>query len=209
MITEEKINSNYILWIERLKKYNCYSDEMINEIGDKIKLASFSLGTTTGSAYCGSMIDTVLNHLCTIAYHINEDAFGLNAKQKDKHPFLKVNSDSLMRVLLLQHISKAELFVPQSEQWKINKGYPFEFNGELLSSLKTGERSIFLCQKYDVKLKEDEYEAMRIIDKEEDFKNNSYANPLSTIVRIANQFVAIETYRKSVVKNIQKETIEI
>jgi hypothetical protein len=209
MITEEKINSNYILWIERLKKYNCYSDEMINEIGDKIKLASFSLGTTTGSAYCGSMIDTVLNHLCTIAYHINEDAFGLNAKQKDKHPFLKANSDSLMRVLLLQHISKAELFVPQSEQWKINKGYPFEFNGELLSSLKTGERSIFLCQKYDVKLKEDEYEAMRIIDKEEDFKNNSYANPLSTIVRIANQFVAIETYRKSIVKNIQKEIIEI
>lgn len=209
MITEEKINSNYILWIERLKKYNCYSDEMINEIGNKIKLASFSLCTTTGSAYCGSMINTVLNHLCTIAYHINEDAFGFNTKQKDKHPFLKVNSDSLMRVLLLQHISKAELFVPQSEQWKINKGYPFEFNGELLSSLKTGERSIFLCQKYGVKLKEEEYEAMRIIDKEEDFKNNSYANPLSTIVRIANQFVAIETYRKSIVKNIQKETIEI
>lgn len=209
MITEEKINSNYILWIERLKKYNCYSDEMINEIGDKIKFASFSLGTTTGSAYSGSMIDTVLNHLCTIAYHINEDAFGFNTKQKDKHPFLKVNSDSLMRVLLLQHISKAELFVPQSEQWKINKGYPFEFNGELLSSLKTGERSIFLCQKYGVKLKEEEYEAMRIIDKEEDLKNNSYANPLSTIVRIANQFVAIETYRKSIVKNIQKETIEI
>lgn len=209
MITEEKINSNYILWIERLKKYNCYSDEMINEIGDKIKLASFSLGTTTGSAYCGSMIDTVLNHLCTIAYHINEDAFGLNAKQKDKHLFLKVNSDSLMKVLLLQHISKADLFVPQSEQWKINKGYPFEFNSTLKSSLKTGERSIFLCQKYGIKLTEEEYEAMRIIDKEEDFKNNSYASPLSTIVRMANQLVAIETYRKNLENIKQKETIEI
>lgn len=209
MITEEKINSNYILWIERLKKYNCYSEDMINEIGDKIKLASFSLTTTTGSAYYGSMIDTVLNHLCTVAYHINEDAFGLNAKQKYKHPYLKVDSDSLMRVLLLQHVSKSEIFVPQSEQWKISKGYPFDFNNKLPSSLKTGERSLYLCQKYGIKLSEEEFEAMRIIDKEEDFKNNSYANPLSTIVKISNQLVAIETYRKTAINNGQKEVKEL
>lgn len=209
MITEEKINSNYVLWIERLKKYNCYSEEMINEIGYKIKNASFSLSTSTGSAYKGSMIDTVLNHLCTIAYHINEDAFGLNSKQKNKHNSLKVNFDTLMRVLLLQHISKAELFIEQNEQWKINKGYLYDFNNELSTSLKTGERSIYLLQKYGVKLSEEEFEAMRIIDKEEDFKNNSYMTPLSAIVKIANQFTAIETYRNSTVNNKPKDTKEL
>ena len=42
-LTEEKINKNYLLWIEQLKKYNCYSEELIEEYGDKIKIASFSL----------------------------------------------------------------------------------------------------------------------------------------------------------------------
>lgn len=209
MISEEKINSNFILWIERLKKYNCYSEEMINEIGEKLKNASFSLSTSTGSAYNGSMIDTVLNHLCTIAYHINEDAFGINAKQKYKHNSLRVDSDMLMRVLLLQHISKCELFAAQDQQWKISKGYLYDFNSELKTSLKTGERSIYLCQKYGVKLSEEEFEAMRIIDKEEDFKNNSYMTPLCAIVKIANQLTAIETYRNNLVNNKQKEKIEL
>ena len=73
MITEEKLNSNFVLWVERLKKYNCYSEEMINDIGDKLKRASFALSVNSGCAYDGSMIDTVLNHLCVIAYHINEE----------------------------------------------------------------------------------------------------------------------------------------
>ena len=37
-LTEEKINKNYLLWIEQLKKYNCYSEELIEEYGDKIKI---------------------------------------------------------------------------------------------------------------------------------------------------------------------------
>lgn len=209
MISEEKINSNFVLWVERLKKYNCYSEEMINEIGEKLKNASFSLSTSTGSAYNGSMIDTVLNHLCTIAYHLNEDAFGINARQKYKHNSLRVDSDMLMRVLLLQHISKCELFAAQDQQWKISKGYLYDFNSELKTSLKTGERSIYLCQKYGIKLSEEEFEAMRIIDKEEDFKNNSYMTPLCAIVKIANQLTAIETYRNNLVNNKQKEKIEI
>lgn len=122
MITEEKLNSNFALWVERLKKYNCYSEEMINDIGDKLKMASFALSVNSGCAYDGSMIDTVLNHLCVIAYHINEDAFGINAKQRMKHGYLKVNPNILMRVLLLQHISKAEMFIPQEQQWKIKTG---------------------------------------------------------------------------------------
>lgn len=209
MISEEKINSNFVLWVERLKKYNCYSEEMINEIGGKLKNASFSLSTSTGSAYNGSMIDTVLNNLCTIAYHLNEDTFGINARQKYKHNSLRVDSDMLMRVLLLQHISKCELFAAQDQQWKISKGYLYDFNSELKTSLKTGERSIYLCQKYGIKLSEEEFEAMRIIDKEEDFKNNSYMTPLCAIVKIANQLTAIETYRNNLVNNKQKEKIEL
>lgn len=194
-MTEEKINSNFVLWVERLKKYDCYSETMINELGSKLKNASFALAVNSGCAYVGSMIDTVLNHLCTIAYHINEDAFGLNAKQRYKHQFLRADSVMLMRVLLLQHISKAEMFVPQEQQWKIKNGYVFDFNPMITTSLKCGERSIYLCQKYGIKLSEEEYAAMRIIDKDDDKKADAYVSPLSQIVKVANQLTAIECHR--------------
>lgn len=197
MITEEKLNSNFVLWVERLKKYDCYSEEMINDIGDKLKRASFALSVNSGCAYDGSMIDTVLNHLCVIAYHLNEDAFGINAKQRMKHGYLRVNSNILMRVLLLQHISKAEMFIPQEQQWKIKNRYTFDFNPNMTTTLKCGERSIFLCQKYGIKLSEEEYEAIRIIDKEDENKKaDTYVNPLCQIVKIANQLTAIECHRQ-------------
>jgi hypothetical protein len=195
-ITEEKINRNYLLWIEYLKKYNCYSDELINDYGEAIKLASFAMNETSGGAYQGSLLDIVLSNLCVIASHINENAFGINDKGKIKHPFLQTDKHSLMKVLLLQHISKAEMFVPSNEQWKINKGMLYEFNPSLQTALKLGERSVFLCMKYNIHLTEEEYEAMKICDKDEE-KNNSFITPLAEIVKIANQLTAIEIYNKN------------
>ena len=100
-ITEEKINRNYLLWIDYLKKYNCYSDSLIEEYGEKIKMASFAMNETSGGAYQGSLLDIVLCNLCVIASHINENSFGLNDKGRNRHPFLYVNKNSLMKVLLL------------------------------------------------------------------------------------------------------------
>ena len=194
-ITEEKINKNYLLWIEYLKKYNCYSEELINDYGERIKNGAFAMTDNTGASYQGSLLNVVLTNLCVIGTHINECAFGLNDKQKEKHPYLRVDKNSLMKVLLLQHISKAEMFVPTTEQWKINKGIFYDFNTQLGTSLKLGQRSLFLCMKYGIKLTEEEYDAMGVCDKDED-KNNSYTTPLAEIVKIANQLTAIETYQK-------------
>ena len=205
MLSIEKINSNFILWIERLQKYNCYSQRLIDDMGDLIKNASFSLTENSGSAYQGSMIDVVLNNLCRLGYELNENCFGYQ-NNKIKHKHLYVNQNMLMRVLLLQHIAKAEMFVIQNNQWKAKNGYIYDFNGELKTSLKLGERSIFLCMKYGIDLNEEEYEAMRIIDKDED-KTNSFTQPLCAIVKIANQLTAIEKYREYI-NNKTIETIE-
>ena len=195
-IIEEKINRNYLLWTEYLKKYNCYSEGLINDYGDAIKVASFAMNETSGGAYQGSLLDIVLSNLCVIASHINENAFGLNEKGKIKHQFLQVDKNSLMKVLLLQHISKAEMFVSSNEQWKINKGMFYEFNPNLATALKRGERSVFMCMKYGIKLTEEEYEAMKVCDKEEE-KNNSFVTPLAELVKIANQLTAIEIYQRN------------
>lgn len=206
MITQEKINVNYSRWIERLKKYNCFSERMIEEMGESIKNASFALQESSGCAYQGSMLDVVLNSLCTLAFHINENAFGINDKGKMKHQYLKVNSNMLMRVLLLQHIAKAEMFVLQNNSWKAKNGYIYDFNDKLNAVLKCGERSIYLCMKYGISLTEEEYEAMRILDKEDE-KANPYLSPLCQIVRMTNQLVSTEL-RQEYLNNRKQETIE-
>lgn len=189
MITEERINVNYTNWIGRLKKYNCYSEEMIDEIGADIANASFALNQDSGSAYQGSMIDVVLNKLCMFAYSVNTTF-------TESHPALAVNSDMLMRVLLLQHISKCEMLTPETSDYWIKRGNIYKFSDTTETSLKVGERSIYLCQKYGIKLNELEYEAMRIIDKDDD-KVNMHENPLAFIVKMANRAVAIEQYRST------------
>lgn len=194
-LTEEKRNLNFVLWTKKLKDYNCYSESLINELGEKLKNASFNMNEANGGCYEGSLIEVILNNLCTLGYHINELAFGLNSKGKRNHPFLNVNTEMIMRVLLLQHISKAEYFITQTENWKKNKGYLFDFNGELETQLKMGERSAFLCMKHGIQLSEIEFEAMTIVDKD-DKCFNSHQNQLVVLVKTINQLVAVELQKK-------------
>lgn len=194
-LTEEKRNLNFVLWTKKLKDYNCYSESLINELGEKLKNASFNMNEANGGCYEGSLIEVILNNLCTLGYHINELAFGLNDKGKRNHPFLNVNTEMIMRVLLLQHISKAEYFITQTENWKKNKGYLFDFNGELETQLKMGERSAFLCMKHGIQLSEIEFEAMTIVDKD-DKCFNSHQNQLVVLVKTINQLVEVELQRK-------------
>ena len=109
MITEEKINRNYLIWIDSLKKYDCYSDKLIELYGESIKSASFAMNESAGCAYVGSLLDTVLFKLCTIATHINENAFG--GEENKLHQSLNVKKESLMKVLLLQHISPKKILL--------------------------------------------------------------------------------------------------
>lgn len=207
MISQEKINLNYTRWVERLVKYNCHSQRMLDEIGDKIRDASFALQESSGCAYQGSMLDVVLNSLCTLAYHINENAFGDDGKGRLKHPRLKTNPKMLMRVLLLQHIAKAEMFIPQPVAWRLKNGYIYDFNDSLGSCLKCGERSLYMCMKYGIGLSEEEYEAMRVIDKEED-KPNPFISPLCYMVKAVNQMVSIEYRQNFLLNKKQQEKLE-
>lgn len=206
MLTEEKINSNYVKWVKCLEKYNCFSQTMVDDIGDKLKDAPFTLHENMGGAYQGAMIDIILNHLCSIAAHINENGLRGNEENKVNHPNLYVNKHMLMRVLLLQHISKAEMLVYQTQPWKAKNGQFYEFNQDLNTSLRTGERSLYMCQKYGIELSEEEYEAMRIIDKEEE-NSDMFSTPLSMIVKFANKLTTIDIRYKQLNK-IKKEEKE-
>lgn len=198
MITNKEMESNFDKWIKRLQTYNCYSEELINTYGDLLKKASYGMSEDSGSAYDGSLLDIVLNKLCLYSFNIN------NTLSES----MKVNKESLLKVLLLQHISKCEMFVEQTVDWQRKGGVLYEFNPEIKGQLKTGERSAYICMKYGIKLTEEEYEAIRIIDKDNDDKSQYYASPLATIVKMTNLLVNAdlrESYKKTIKEKTKKE----
>lgn len=190
MLTEEKINANFLKFRNYLEKYDCFSEEMFNEIGEKIKYAPFSREKEYGGAEPGSLIDVTLNKLCKIGAEINTNTLGQNGKEKFLHPMLCVNQRMLMRVLLLCNIGKAEMFVRTEEQWKLNKGINYDFV-ENKTKMKLGQRSLYLCQKYGIQLEEEEFDAFYSIDKTEE-GSEGFNSPLYTIVKAAKAFTLVE-----------------
>ena len=189
-LDETKINGNFVKYIQRLEKYNCYSQRMIDELGDKLKYAPYSLSEVERGAYPGGMVDVVMHTLCRMGYDINEKALS------EGHPLIQVNLQMLMRVLLLQHIGKAELFVPQTEEWKIKKGYIYQFSEDLPSNLRLGERSLCICQRYGIVLAEEEFEAMRSIDRDWEENHIIMASPLCVLTRMINTLTNVELKHK-------------
>lgn len=204
MLSESKINSNYLNFIKYLEKYHCYSEEMMNDLGDKIKFAPYSMNTNYGGADAGSLIDVTLNVLCKIGAQINNNTLGANGGDKISHPQLCVNNEMLMRVLLLLNIAKAEMFV-DADAWHINHGMPYTF-AETKTKLKLGERSLYICQKYNIKLEEEEFEAFLTIDNADD-NGERFQSPLYTVVKAAKMFTLVEL-RQRYLASIKTETTE-
>ena len=197
-LTNEQIEINFSQWVKRLEKYGVYSEKMIEELGDKIKKAPFATGEVSGGAYEGALLDVTLNHIC-------KNAFNRNASQYGEGHILHCDTTSLMRVLLLQHICKSEMFVEQTNAWKKKNGYPYDFNDNIDATLKCGAWSIAICMRYGIKLTQEEVQAMIIIDREDD-KSAMFITPLTLATKTANQEIIVELYRAN--KTPNTNTIE-
>lgn len=180
-LSEEKLNLNYLKFIEYLQKYNCYSESMIEEIGELIKLAPMTMNEADGGAYPGAMIDITLNVVCKIGFSLNEKVFGKNDKDVISYPALYVNNNVLIRSLLIMNISKSITYVINQNEWSRKNGKLYEFNPDVKTTLKLGQRCLYMCNKYGITLSEEEFEAITNLDKD-DNKNIPFLNPLSFIL---------------------------
>lgn len=197
-LTNEQIEINFSQWVKRLEKYGVYSEKMIEELGDKIKKAPFATGEMSGGAYEGALLDVTLNHICKNAFVRNSSIYGVGH-------ILHCNPTSLMKVLLLQHICKSEMFVEQTNAWKKKNGYPYDFNDNVDANLKCGLWSLAMCMRYGIKLTQEEIQAITIIDREDD-KNAMFITPLALASKTANQEIIVELYRAN--KTPNTNTIE-
>lgn len=181
MITEEKINSNFTLYQKRLAKDYSVDIEKLDKELPQLKDASFGISIDNGCAYPGSLIDKSIK-LTSIAVKINANVLGDN----------EVDKDSLVKVCMLQHISKAKTLVPNDNEWEINKrGYAYKYNEEN-TVIKTGALSSYIAMRCGVEFTDEELEAMTIIDRDvDDRQANYYASKLAVVVRTANEILSV------------------
>ena len=187
-LKEEEFNQEWITFRENFTKAGL--DKFVNpdDLLTAMKQSAAGLSEDTGVAYPGGLL-VHINLLVPIAQRIAKMISGT----------FSVSDESVIKVCLLQHLSKIEMFIPNDNQWEIDKrGMNYKFNENLEGCLKFGERSAFNAISTGVPMTPIEYEAMRCMDKDsEETRNGRWtANILTTIVRQANELAyAIEKKR--------------
>lgn len=182
-MTEDKLNSLYVTFTKKLEVYVENSDLLITSLGDNLKNAPAAQKLDSGLAYNGAMMYNTL-------YRIAKYAKNINAMLDEN---TRVDDKSLFKVVLLHQISKAVMFTPNDNEWEINKlGSVYKFN-DLSGALRMGERSILICSQNGITFTEEEFEAMRILDKSDENDNFTkyFSSPLSVIIKQANELANI------------------
>lgn len=184
MLSVEKINENYVLFLKKLEGVGVDYTSIVKYVGENnLKNATFAINTDMGMAYDGSLINIILRKVTKYAVLINQML----------PESVRVNEESLIKVCLLHQISKAIMFEENDSTWeKTNRGLLYKYS-ELEGTLRCGERSAYICLSNGVQFTPEEYEAMRIMDKDsEDTYAKFYSSPIATIVKQANELAAMD-----------------
>jgi hypothetical protein len=185
-LSEDILVSNYTKYKKRLDSYlgEDIANKIIEELGgeDAVMRASFATTKDTGLAYEGSLCRTILN-IATYAVKIND--LLPESKQAEKA--------SIVKVALLNNISKVQMFKPMEDEWQRNKrGIMYDFNDKLDGKLRAGERSILIAANCGVMFTGSEYEAMRIMDRandEDDKMVKVHSSVLSLTIKQATELI--------------------
>jgi len=190
-ITEEKINVNFVRFIKMLKKYGIYTEKMVldDEFDNLLKIAPSHTKEESGGAYIGGLIEHILL-ITDYAKKINETLLS----EEDR-----IENNSLMKTCFLHQIAKTKEFVVNDVEWEVKRGNFYKFS-DGLPAIKTGEYSVYLCQKYGIELEKAEFEAILSIDKEDDLQTKLFGNMLSRILRVANEFANVERKKNFIKK---------
>lgn len=162
------------------------AESFLNLLGgeDRVAKATYSNLLDSGSAYDGSLIKNVMK--------LSKYADKINNVLPDE---VKADSDSIHKVVFLSQMSKVLLFEDNDNNWEVNnRGILYKYNNNLEGALRVGERSILIAMNAGIKFTEIEYEAMRILDKDngDDNYTKYFSSPLSTVIRQASELITLE-----------------
>lgn len=183
MINEEIKEKNISLFKKKLDEIGI-NLSMDSSLEEKIKNATFSITNESGLDYDGSLLNVVLRILTPFALKINETL----------PEGVRVSKESLIKVCLLLHISKCEMFEPNDNEWeKEKRGILYKYAKSNVA-LKMGMKSLILSQQMGVQFTPEEIEAITILDRRSDDEQTMfYSNPISIVVKQANELTYLST----------------
>lgn len=176
VLNNEIIEKNYLIFIKKLNQLGIETSILEEKFGEKIKHATFNL--TSGD---GTLLHVIMRILTPNAIKLSE----LNPFDNNPQDFIKFNKDSLIKVCLLSHLSKCEMFqVGKREGTYEYAPYPY--------ALKMSLRSIAFCQECNITLTAEEIEAMTILDRETEEQAKFFSSPLAQLIKIANELTFLQ-----------------
>ena len=183
MITDELKNKNYSLYLDKLRGLGVNTEAIEAQIQNQLINATYACSNENGVAYDGSLLHIVLRTLTPYAIKINSS---LPAN-------IQVEQNSIVKVCLLSHLSKCQMFIPNDNEWEKDKrGIMYKY-APYSSALKMGARSIILAQSLGINFTQEEFEAMMIIDKDDtDIQSKFHSSPLALIVKQANELTFLQ-----------------
>lgn len=174
MITPEKINENWetILKIINETFNGKRKDKLLKLFNDnetRLSIIPASSNIKYYRCYPGGLVDHILTVL-----NISKDLVGVYSK----YGKVDFTSEELFFVVLTYGIGKMgdlenDYFIKTNEQWKIKRGFQYDYNEEL-PYMHVSLRSLFILQEYGIKLTENEYFAIYLYDGLFSEKNKSY-----------------------------------
>ena len=177
VLNNEIIEKNYLIFIKKLNQLGIETSILEEKLGDKIKHATFN--TTNGGD--GTLLHVIIRILTPNAIKLSE----LNPFDNNPQDLIKFNKDSLIKVCLLSHLSKCEMFQKGKREGTYEYApYPY--------ALKMGLRSIALCQECNIPLTAEEIEAMTILDREIEEQAKFFSSPLAQLIKIANELTFLQ-----------------
>lgn len=162
-------------------------DKLSEKYGSVIEKASFSTKNDCGLSGEGTLINTVLRKLTVYAVELN---------RLYPEP-IRVDIKSIVKVCLLQHLSKAIRTEKSTNEWRIkNLGEEYVYTKNT-PSIGTGLHSLMMAVECGIEFTPFECEAMVSIDRDgtNDLQFKYHSNMLSTIVYQANQMTYVEAQR--------------
>jgi hypothetical protein len=179
---KDKVLKNKEKFLETNEKYGVLSVELLKYLGEDLFTAPASNMESMYNATPGGLVDYILT---VTKYGIN-----LNSILPTK---LQVDVETIIKVCFLHQIGKTYLFNFCTSEWhRNNLGKNYEYNEELIS-MRVSERSIYYCMDNNVKLTEEEYQAIINYDKGDDDKQSKwYGTILSSLLKQANDLAIIE-----------------
>ena len=174
-ISEAKFEAMFSSFLESMSiaRLNIYYN--MDNLREGLRLASGGLSDDSGVAYEGGLLSHINLTIAIAKSIINDNMF--------KKLFPGLSWESILKVICLQHLSKMDMF-ERTDDYSTRRGYPFKFK-ETAVYLKAGERSVLNAANQGVKFTEDEFEAMQILDKDDNKKLSG--SPLSIVVKAANE----------------------